>query len=397
MMRSRRFANLSVLLIALLSVSAISVDRLQMTVEWLADPVRDGRLSQSPGAIESADYLLDRFEELGLDAQMQDIGPGRRNVVARSGSALEHVIIAAHYDGQGMGRPSASDNAAGVAVLLELARELKEANTSRSFVFIAFDDEERGLNGSRHYAREPVYPLENATAVVVLDTLGRSFGDLEEWTLVVFGTEFSPELRSVIQGRQTPEMLLLGTDLLGPRSDFAPFAAQQIPYLFFTNGTHEDYHGAGDAPDQIRYDRLAVDAETIRRVALDIATLDTAATYLEEPVYPDGEPERLTAFMDAFAAVHPDLSPAYSLLFEDLRKRLARGPSREDLRLTTSIVLSAATPRVSSFSLTYLIGPFYETEGEKEIALAVYREAVRWTANPFARKSIEEKIQSLLQ
>ena len=157
-MRSRRFANLSVLLIALLSVSAISVDRLQMTVEWLADPVRDGRLSQSPGAIESADYLLDRFEELGLDAQMQDIGPGRRNVVARSGSALEHVIIAAHYDGQGMGRPSASDNAAGVAVLLELARELKEANTSRSFVFIAFDDEERGLNGSRHYAREPVYP-----------------------------------------------------------------------------------------------------------------------------------------------------------------------------------------------------------------------------------------------
>ena len=397
MTRSRSFSILPVLLIALLSVSAISVDRLQTTVEWLSDPTRDGRLSQSPGAIETADYLLARFEELGLEAQLQDIGPGRRNVVARSGGAAEHVIIGAHYDGLGLGYRAASDNAAGVAVLLELARELKDQDVPRSFVFIAFDDEERGLNGSRHYAREPVYPLEDAVAVVILDTMGRSFGDLEKWALVVFGTEFSPELRSVIQGRQTPEMLLLGTDLLGPRSDFAPFAAQQIPYLFFTNGTHEDYHGGGDTPDQIRYDRLALDAETIHKVALDIATLDSATTYLEEPVYPDGEAERLTSFMDAVAEEHPDLSPAYSLLFEDLHERLARNPSRDNLRLTASIVLSAATPRVSSFSLTYLIGPFYEAAGEKEIALAVYREAVRWTANPFARKSIEEKIQSLLQ
>ena len=377
------------------SFSAVSVDRIRSTIAWLSDPALDGRQSQSPGALATADYLLEQFTEIGLSAQLQDIGPGRRNVVARWGNKAAHVIIGAHYDGQGMGYRSASDNAAGVAVMLELARDLGEVDLPVSLVFIAFDDEERGLNGSRYYTEEPVYPLEDARAVIIMDTMGRSFVDLEHWTLVVFGTEFSPELASIVERRRTPEMLPLGTDLLGPRSDFAPFAANQVPYLFFTNATHKDYHGGGDIPSRLQYDRLQTDAETIRQVVVDIASAGDEPTYLEVPSYPEGEYDELTAFLDAIESEHQDLSPSYSLMFADLRERLSVDPTRESLSLAISIMLSAATPRVSSFALSYLIGPLYESEGKREIAVAVYTEALKWTPNPFARKSLEEKIQSL--
>ena len=383
--------------VPLLSLSALSVDRLKSTVEWLSDPALDGRQSESPGAKATADYLLERFTELGLSAELQDIGPGRRNVVARWGTAAAHVIIGAHYDGQGMGYRSASDNAAGVAVMLELARELRDAELPVSLVFIAFDDEERGLNGSRHYTREPVYPLEDARAVIIMDTLGRSFVDLERWTLVVFGTEFSPELASIVERRRTPEMLPLGTDLLGPRSDFAPFAANQVPYLFFTNATHKDYHGGGDIPDRLRYDRLQSDAETIKQIVVDVASAGDEPTYVDVPVYPEGESDQLGRFLDAIENEHEDLSQSYHVMFADLRERLEVRPTRENLGLALSIMLSAATPRVSSFALSYLIGPLYESEGKREIAVAVYTEALKWTPNPFVRKTLEEKIQSLQQ
>src|SRR5690349_9645088 len=112
------------LLLALLTLSAVSADRLKTLVTWLADPARAGRYAGSPGAIAAADYIAAQLKELGCNVQMQDFG-GRRNVVGKLGSAQRYVLIGAHYDGQGPGMPSASDNAAGVAVSIEILRELK--------------------------------------------------------------------------------------------------------------------------------------------------------------------------------------------------------------------------------------------------------------------------------
>ena len=387
--------RLPVVMAAVLSLSAVSAEELRTTVEWLSDPARDGRGSESVEAIATANYILERFEELGLDARLQRIGPGRQNVVARWGDREPHIIIGAHFDGQGRGYASASDNAAGVAVMLELARDLREAELEPSLVFIAFDDEERGLHGSRHYAAEPVYPLDDATSVVILDTMGRSFIDLDRWSLIVFGTEFSPELGAIARQRGGSTLVPLGTDLLGNRSDFAPFAALSIPYLFFTNATHQDYHGPSDTPAKLDYDRLVSDAETVRSVIVDIASLDSAPVYLETPSYPAREAEQLRAYMDAIEAEHEALPPVYPALFDDLGGRLETDPARDTLRLATSVMLAAATPRMSSFSLAYLIGPLYEAEGKTALAIAVYQEAVRRTPNEFARRPIEEKIRAL--
>ena len=84
-------------------------------------------------------------------------------------------------------------------------------------------------------------------------------------------------------------MLVAGTDLIGPRSDFAPFAVKHVPYLFFTHATHKDYHGPGDTADRVNYAKLAEDASFISLVSEDIARLPAQPKYLSEPVYPPGE------------------------------------------------------------------------------------------------------------
>ncbi|HEY9749789.1 MAG TPA: M20/M25/M40 family metallo-hydrolase [Allocoleopsis sp.] len=69
------------------------------------------------------------------------------------------ILVGAHYDAV-PGSPGADDNATGVAVLLELARAFAQAPIRYPLRLIAFDLEEQGLAGSRHYAaslqQEPV-------------------------------------------------------------------------------------------------------------------------------------------------------------------------------------------------------------------------------------------------
>jgi Zn-dependent M28 family amino/carboxypeptidase len=247
----------SSLLLALLSISAISVDRLKAHVTWLANPMNEGRRAGTAGAAASADYISQKFRDYGAMVQFQDFGGRRKNVVGKVGTSDRYILLGAHYDGQGSGMPSASDNAAGVAVLIELIRELKERELPLSIVAVAFDDEEQGLNGSRYYVDHPLYPLEQAQAAIIFDTMGRQFMDLSSWTMFVLGAEYSKELASVVQKHTNPEMLVAGTDLIGPRSDFAGFALKRVPYLFFTHATHKDYHGPADTADRVNYAKLA--------------------------------------------------------------------------------------------------------------------------------------------
>src|SRR5437868_5834728 len=162
--RNSRNWRLIPLLLALLSISAISVDRLKAHVTWLADPAREGRHAGTPGAAAAAEYISRQLKDLGCDVQMQAFGGRRQNVIGRIGTADRYILLGAHYDGQGPGMPSASDNAAGVAVVLELVRELKMKELPVSIVAVAFDDEEQGLNGSRYYTDHPPFPLDKAQA-----------------------------------------------------------------------------------------------------------------------------------------------------------------------------------------------------------------------------------------
>jgi hypothetical protein len=99
--------------------------------------------------------------------------------------------------------------------------------------------------------------------------------------------------------------------------------------------------------------------------------------------------------MDLVERERKDLPAGYRMMFEDFKSRLAADDSREIRRVATSALLALATPRLSPFMLTFILGPFYEREGKRDIAAAVYEEALKWSDDS-SRRDLEEKIKSLL-
>jgi hypothetical protein len=278
---------------------------------------------------------------------------------------------------------------------LELVRELKAKELPVSIVAVAFDDEEQGLNGSRYYTDHPPYPLEKAQAAIIFDTMGRQFMDLSSWTMFILGAEYSKDLAAVVQKRSRPEMLIVGTDLIGPRSDFAGFGVKRVPYLFFTHATHKDYHGEGDTADRVNYTKLAQDSQLISQIVEDIARLQTQPKFLDQPSYPPGETEALQRELDLVEKERQDLPQAYRLMFADFRTRLKSDDTREVRRIATTALLALATPRLSGFMVSFFLGPYYERENRRDIAAAVYEEALKWETDPSERRDLQEKIQTL--
>ncbi len=105
-----------------------------------------------------------------------------RNVVARlEGAAYpdESVIFSAHWDAFGIGQPDANgdrvrhgatDNATGVASVLELARVFAAGpRPQRTLYFVALTAEEKGLLGASYYAEHPLAPLETTAAVLNIE------------------------------------------------------------------------------------------------------------------------------------------------------------------------------------------------------------------------------------
>ncbi|MBI4928715.1 MAG: M20/M25/M40 family metallo-hydrolase [Anaerolineae bacterium] len=89
------------------------------------------------------------------------------------------ILLTAHLDSTSEdsfdNAPGASDNATGVAALLEAARIFRGATFERTLRLVWFTGEEQGLVGSRAYAREA--DLDNILAVYNLDMFGYDSDD----------------------------------------------------------------------------------------------------------------------------------------------------------------------------------------------------------------------------
>jgi hypothetical protein len=93
----------------------------------------------------------------------------------------EHVVVSAHLDGQGIGKPvngdriynSAFDNASGVAALLDIAAVLTREATrpKRSLLFTFFTAEESGLLGSKYFVAHPTVNKKSIVANLNIDTI----------------------------------------------------------------------------------------------------------------------------------------------------------------------------------------------------------------------------------
>ena len=127
----------------------------------------------------------------------------------------EYVMYDAHWDSLGAAQPEgqhgifngAVDNATGVAGLVALAQSFvhTDPKPDRSIIFLATTAAESDLLGSAYYAQNPIFPLRQTAAVIVVDTLLPG-GRTRDVSISGFGNtdlEESTRAEALLQGRET--------------------------------------------------------------------------------------------------------------------------------------------------------------------------------------------------
>ena len=203
--------------------------------------------------------------------------------------AGEWIVIGGHHDHVGgyVGDGDtifngADDNASGTAGVIELAHAFAsaEGRPARSVLFVTFSAEEKGLLGSRALVEQKLLPVERIVFMLNLDMIGRN----SQRAVRVFGDGFVQGLRERVERANVSAAVEL--DFAGPEhagnSDHHPFYEQDIPFMFFFTGTHEDYHRPGDHIDKLDFDRMARILKVAERVVREIADAERAPRFVHQ-------------------------------------------------------------------------------------------------------------------
>ena len=257
-----------------------SYDQLLADVRILSADDMEGRDTGTAGGERARAYIVSRLEALGIAAppvgrlQLWTLdgrtrqGPKTYNGINILGLVEgtrvpdRYIVITAHYDHVGISEGQiyngADDNASGVATMLEIAARLKDAPPEHSVIFVAFDGEEHGLLGAKHFVQAPPVPLSSIALNVNYDMTSRAETDGKLW---VTGTYQNPALRPILAdipahgaialafGKDTPDDK--GEDNWVQASDHGPFATANLPFLYFGVDYHPDYHRPTDDFDRI--------------------------------------------------------------------------------------------------------------------------------------------------
>ncbi|SCG82410.1 peptidase family protein [Proteiniborus sp. DW1] len=173
----------------------------------------------------------------------------------------EFIIIGAHFDHAGDNKngtynPGALDNASGTAVMMEIARILKEGNykPKKSILFIAFNGEEEGIYGSYHYVNNPIYPLnKDRTVMINLDMVGSK----TEMPLTLLSFDSTNiKLREEFY-RYSKALKIDCVQDAGQGSDHYPFGTKGIDVLCLINmDLKNGYHTPEDTIDKVDEKRI---------------------------------------------------------------------------------------------------------------------------------------------
>ena len=220
-----------------------------------------GQLSRN-GAL--APVPLQRRVELSVQTTVRDLNS--RNiigVVPGTDPRLrgQFVMYTAHYDHLGVSTPDQrgdsiyngfSDNAAGVAMLLAIAQEMKRNPPARSVAFLFLTGEERGLLGSTYYVSSPTIPLDSTVAVINLDA-GAPPAPPVEWR-IAGGT--SNALGAMAQQIGAAHGWKVDLSPPSPNSDYWPFHTHNVPAVFIVPGSRwENVSDAERDALRARWDR----------------------------------------------------------------------------------------------------------------------------------------------
>ena len=171
----------------------------------------------------------------------------------------EVLMVIGHIDSVGKAFAGADDNASGVAVMLEMARSLKDYANKKTIRFFISNGEELGLLGATHYAKEleKQNKLSNINLAINMDMVGyNSNGIVELETDAKFEALAKWFANLAAQYTNLKTKITIGAW----GSDHVPFIRRNVPTLL----TIEDwdtktpcYHQVCDKPETLNYEYAA--------------------------------------------------------------------------------------------------------------------------------------------
>jgi Zn-dependent M28 family amino/carboxypeptidase len=209
----------------------------------------------------------------------------------------QYIVLSAHIDHLGIGAPingdaiynGAMDNAAGDAVVLDVARSLQSAHAKlrRSILFVFFTGEEEGLLGSKYFTAHPPVPAHSIVADVNTDMflpiiplkILRVYG-LEESTVGETAQKVADSLGIAVQADPEPlrnvfirsdqyNFILHGIPSIATKVGYDPDTPEQkIMKDWLTNR----YHAPSDDTNQpVDMNAAARFEEIVRDIAVNLA------------------------------------------------------------------------------------------------------------------------------
>ncbi len=220
---------------------------------------------------EARAFLIETWRKLGLDVRTQDYSETGQNIFAAVGPAdpaAETVVLGAHYD-SARACPGANDNATGTALITAAAARLSRLKLpARRLVFVLFDEEERGLRGSRAFAQKLKDEGAKVHSVHTVDQMGWD-KDGDRAVELEIPYEGALDLYAGAAAAMKPAIPLLTTQERG--SDHSAFRRLGFKAVGLTEEYHHDdttpfIHRPGDAAETVDFDYLASTTDLAVRV-----------------------------------------------------------------------------------------------------------------------------------
>ena len=248
-------------------VSLYDDEKLLEHIKTLSSDEFEGRKTGEKGNKKGQNYIIEQFKSLNVQPffdgnYQQSFSFERRGKIYKGANILglvrgsefpeKYIVVSAHHDHLGIINGNvfngADDDASGVAALFSFAEYLKKNPPRHSVILAAFDAEELNLEGSRFF----VVQFKNKDVVLNMnmDMISRS----AKGELYMVGSRYNDKLRTIVSKFENPttSKLLIGHDGTDKKqdwtyaSDHAPFHGAKIPFLYFGNEDHEDYHSPND-------------------------------------------------------------------------------------------------------------------------------------------------------
>lgn len=225
----------------------------------------------------------------------------------------EVILLTAHYDHVGVREGEgdrvmngANDNASGTATVLALAEAFARHSVRprRTLVFVLYFGEEKGLLGSRYYARNPLFPLRQTVANLNFEQMGRTDDNAgpRAGKLTASGFDYTTlgDLLAAA-GRDTGvEAFKDGSnsDSFFARSDNQALADAGVPAITVAVAwTFPDYHRPGDEWEKLDYGNME------RAVRTCAVAVWRAANGDAPPSWNTGNP-RTARYAEAYRQLH---------------------------------------------------------------------------------------------